>query len=118
MGDTPITDAIERTSTDRRRLLELAAAALTGPLAEDVECPECGGWAADPDRVARVAAVPCPTCSGSGTVRLVVHVVTPEVAKVANRLLSGAAAYSAPDGPWADALRFAVDVLNPQDGER
>ena len=92
----------------------LAAAALAGPIAEDVTCPTCEGARAFcryPDKSER-----CTTCDGWGTVRLVVHVVTPEVAGVADRLRW-----------WGDdwlsqqrcsAERAAAAILDPKDGDQ
>lgn len=120
MSATPITDAAKRASLQRpegfytaaedaaRDVAALAAAALAGPLVEDVECPDCGG---DPDRFANLRIPVCPTCAGTGTVRLVVHVVTPGVTAVAE--LCRNEVY---DITGAD-YDLAAAILDPQGGD-
>jgi hypothetical protein len=126
-NDTPITDAVEvglmrwHDVDDFARphpaiLAAFAAATLTGPLVEDVICLTCGGG----------AGAECPTCLGVGTVRLVVHVVTPETADWAKalRMVGGwcadVAAILAPSevrggGPPTGAERYLNDRLrDPQ----
>ena len=143
MTDTPITDAIAEGVPSYYEdcipytKAALAAAALTGPLVEGVTCPRCGGggrresnfhWNAYGESGVGVVTTLCQHCSGTGTVRLVVHVVTPEVAALAELFKAAACPAGLPhtgDDPASDhghtdcwQLHAAAAVLDPQNGER
>ena len=114
MSATPITDAANADSSTalNARARALTAAALTGPLVEDVQCPACNdcGWEHDNHRI------PCRTCGVTGTVRLVVHVVTPDLAVLAQALREVADNWHGE--PLYDAMNAAAAILDPQDGDR
>jgi hypothetical protein len=120
MTDTPITDAIALypNPTISDELRSLAAAALTGPLVERVDCPTCGGdgeVAVTEDGFDWLKV--CPDCE-HGWVRLVVHVVTPDVAAAWQSLIQMGNTSWLPMTFDYKAVRTAAAILDPQDGDQ
>jgi hypothetical protein len=100
-----------RTTTAEEKIRNLAAATADGPLVEDVECPNCldGVWVNYSPETKTHTEYPCPTCHGSGTVRLVVHRADPALANKLRALVFDMDLYD--DGEATRWLRAAARII-------